>query len=58
MIRFLFGVLLGLLVAFPTFLEFVLDIVAAVVSQPAVLAFAAGVVLWPRLVRTVRGWTS
>lgn len=58
MMRILFGALLGLLVAYPALLAVVLGIVAAAVSQPAVLAFAAGVLLWPRITRTVRGWTA
>jgi ABC-type dipeptide/oligopeptide/nickel transport system permease subunit len=57
MTRLAFGAVLGLLVACPTLLAVVLAVVAAVVSQPAVLAFAAGVLLWPRLARRVRGWT-
>lgn len=58
MMRVLFGALLGLLVAYPALLAVVLTVVAAVVSQPAVLAFAAGVLLWPRITRRVRGWTA
>ncbi|MET7914444.1 hypothetical protein ABZU45_00635 [Streptomyces avermitilis] len=56
MMRILFGAVLGLLVAYPALLAVVLAVVAAVVSQPAVLAAAAGVLLWPRIARTVRGW--
>lgn len=56
--RVLFGAVLGLLVAYPTLLAVVLAVIAAAVSQPAVLAFAAGVLLWPRLTRTVRRWTT
>jgi hypothetical protein len=56
MMRLIFGAILGLLVAYPALLAVVLAVVAALVSQPAVLAFAAGVILWPRLVRTVRRW--
>jgi hypothetical protein len=56
--RVLFGAVLGLLVAYPTLLAVVLAVIAAVVSQPAVLAFAAGVLLWPRLTRTVRRWAG
>ncbi|MFI1678819.1 hypothetical protein [Streptomyces sp. NPDC020607] len=58
MMRFVFGALLALLIAVPTLLSVVLAVIATVVMQPAVLAFAAGVILWPRLARTVRGWTS
>lgn len=56
MMRIVFGAVLGLLVTYPALLAFVLAAVAAVVSQPPVLAFAAGVILWPRIARTVRGW--
>jgi len=56
--RVLFGAVLGLLVAYPTLLAVVLAVATAVVSQPAVLAFAAGVLLWPRLTRTVRRWAG
>lgn len=58
MMRIIFGAVLALLVAYPALLSVVLAVVAAVVSQPAVLAFAAGVLLWPRIARTVRGWTA
>lgn len=56
MMRIAFGALLGLLVAYPTLLAVVLAVLAAVVSQPPVLAFAAGVLLWPRITRRIRGW--
>ncbi|QQC89851.1 hypothetical protein [Streptomyces alfalfae] len=58
MMRFLFGALLALLIAVPTLLSIVLTVIVAVATQPAVLAFAAGVIVWPRLARTVRGWTA
>ncbi|MFM9643578.1 hypothetical protein [Streptomyces turgidiscabies] len=58
MMRVLFGAVLGLLVVYPALLAVVLAVVAAIVSQPAVLAFAAGVLLWPRITRRVRRWTS
>ncbi|GGK65566.1 hypothetical protein [Streptomyces flaveus] len=58
MMRIIFGAVLGLLVAYPALLAVVLAVVAAAVSQPAVLAFAVGVLLWPRITRTVRGWTA
>lgn len=54
--RVLFGAVLGLLVAYPALLAVVLTVIAAVVSQPAVLAFAVGALLWPRLTRRIRGW--
>ncbi|MGI3230587.1 hypothetical protein ACRJ4B_49885 [Streptomyces sp. GTA36] len=58
MMRILFGAVLGLLVAYPALLAVVLAVTAAVVSQPVVIAFAAGVLLWPRIARTFRGWTT
>lgn len=58
MMRILFGAILGLLVAYPALAAVVLAVVAAVVSEPAVIAFAAGVALWPHITRTVRGWTA
>lgn len=58
MMRLAFGALLGLLVAYPSLLSVVLAVVAAIVSQPAVLAFAAGVIAWPRITRRIRGWTA
>ena len=57
MMRVLFGAVLGLLVAYPALLALVLAAVAAAVAQPAVLAFAAGVLLWPRITRRMRRWT-
>ncbi|MCX4699543.1 hypothetical protein [Streptomyces sp. NBC_01373] len=54
--RIAFGAVLGLLVAYPALLALVLAAVAALVSQPAVLAFAAGVLLWPRISDRVRRW--
>ncbi|MFC4466684.1 hypothetical protein ACFPH6_19490 [Streptomyces xiangluensis] len=58
MTRILFGAILGLLVAYPALLAVVLAVVAAAVSQPAVLAFAVGCLLWPRITRRVRGWAT
>lgn len=58
MMRVLFGAILGLLVAYPALLALALAAVAAAVAQPAVLAFAAGVLLWPRITRRMRGWTA
>ncbi|WP_327319261.1 hypothetical protein [Streptomyces sp. NBC_01235] len=58
MMRLVFGAVLGLLVAYPALLAVVLAVVAAVVSQPAVLAAAAGIALWPRITRRIRGWTA
>lgn len=58
MMRVLFGAVLGLLVAYPALLAIVLTVVAAAVAQPAVLAFAAGVLLRPRITSRIRGWTT
>jgi hypothetical protein len=58
MMRILFGAILGMLVAYPALLALVLTVVAAAVAQPAVLAFAAGVLLWPRITRHLRRWTA
>ena len=58
MMRILFGAVLGLLVAYPALLALVLAAVAALVAQPAVLAFAAGILLWPHITRRIRGWTA
>lgn len=58
MMRLIFGALLGLLVAYPTLLSVVLAVAVAAASQPVVLAFAAGVIAWPRITRRIRGWTA
>ncbi|MEV0526618.1 hypothetical protein AB0I66_24555 [Streptomyces sp. NPDC050439] len=52
--RFLFGALLALLYLYPA----LLSAVAAIATQPVVLAFAAGVILWPRISRRIKGWTA
>jgi hypothetical protein len=55
-----FGAVLGLLVAYQALASVVMAVavtlVAAVVSQPPVLAVVAGVVLWPRVSRRMRRW--
>jgi hypothetical protein len=58
MMRIMFGALLGLLVTYPALLAIVISIASVVLMQPVVLAFAAGVILWPRLARRARRWTS
>jgi ABC-type dipeptide/oligopeptide/nickel transport system permease subunit len=58
MMRLIFGAVLGLLAAYPALLAVVVAVVAALASQPFVVAFAAGVILWPRIARTVRGWAT
>ncbi|WP_198351696.1 hypothetical protein [Streptomyces typhae] len=57
MMRFLFGALLGLLVAVPTLLDLVLGIAILALAQPPLVVAVGGVLAWPRLTRTVRGWT-
>ncbi|MER5600538.1 hypothetical protein [Streptomyces sp. NPDC002265] len=54
MMRLIFGAVLGLLATCSPLLALLL----AVVTQPAVIAFAAGVLLWPRIARTVRRWAQ
>lgn len=56
MMRLIFGALLGLLVAYPSLLSVVLAATVALVSQPVVLAVAAGITAWPRINRRIRGW--
>lgn len=58
MMRLLFGAILGLLVAYPALLAVVLAVVAAIVSQPAILAAAAGIWAWPRITRRARRWAQ
>jgi hypothetical protein len=58
MMRLIFGAVLGLLVAYPSLLSVVLAVAVALVSQPVVLAFAAGVIAWPRITRRIKGWTT
>lgn len=58
MIRLIFGAVLGLLVAYPALLALTVTAVTVAVAQPTVLAFAVGVLLWPRLTRRIRGWTA
>lgn len=58
MMRILFGIVLALLVIWPPLFGIVLFGATAVASQPPVLAFAAGVIAWPHLVRRVRRWAK
>jgi hypothetical protein len=53
--RLICGAVLGMLIAYPALLALVLAAATPVVSQPAVLAVSAGVLLWPRLARRARG---
>lgn len=57
MMRLIFGALIGLLVAYPPLLAAVLAVIAAAISQPAVIAAAAAIWAWPRIARTARRWT-
>jgi hypothetical protein len=50
----LFGVLLGVLLLYPTLLAQVIDLVAPLLSVP-VVAFAVGLIVRPYL-RRPRGW--
>ncbi|MGM9380320.1 hypothetical protein [Streptomyces antibioticus] len=52
----LLGALLGLLAAYPPLLSLVLTAVAAIASQPPVIAVAAGILLWPRITRRIKRW--
>lgn len=56
MMRIAFGAVLGILFAFPPLFDIVLYGATAAASQPPVLAFAAGVILWPRIARRIRKW--
>ncbi len=56
MMRLAFGALLGILVAFPPLFGIVLTAATTVAAHPPVLAFAAGVILWPRIARRARKW--
>ncbi|MEU9285983.1 hypothetical protein AB0D57_14965 [Streptomyces sp. NPDC048275] len=58
MMRIVFGVVLALLVAYPPLFDIVLFGATMAASYPPVLAFAAGVLLWPRLARRVRRWMA
>lgn len=58
LMRLIFGALLGLLVAYPALLTPVLTVVATAAAQPPVLAFAAGIVLWPRITRRISRRTT
>ncbi|MEU2992916.1 hypothetical protein ABZ772_21665 [Streptomyces griseoincarnatus] len=54
MMRIIFGVLLALLVLFPV----LRDVVLAVATHPAGLAFAAGVWSWPHIAQRFKGGTA
>ncbi|MFK4797807.1 hypothetical protein ACI3K5_03825 [Streptomyces sp. MPA0124] len=52
MMRIIFGIVLGVLVAYPTLAVAVTNLIV----QPPVIAAAAGIWAWPRITRRVRGW--
>lgn len=52
----LFGVLLGVLLVYPSLMSLVMGGVVAAASQPVVLAFALGLAARPHLPR-MRRWT-
>ncbi|MCX4576545.1 hypothetical protein OHB41_25900 [Streptomyces sp. NBC_01571] len=56
MMRILFGALLALVVAWPPLFQLALFGATAAVSCPPVLAFAAGVLFWPRVARKIKRW--
>jgi hypothetical protein len=56
MMRILFGLLLAVLLAVPGLLDTVLAVLAWATGHPPVLAFIAGVLLWPRLTATAKRW--
>ncbi|MFJ2259495.1 hypothetical protein ACIOKD_14335 [Streptomyces sp. NPDC087844] len=58
MMRFLFGIVLALMVAVPPLFDIALACTMLAASQPPVLAFAAGVLAWPRIVRRIRRWAA
>ncbi|MBL3670179.1 hypothetical protein JL475_30210 [Streptomyces sp. M2CJ-2] len=58
MMRIIFGAALALLVLYPSLLSIVVTVVAVAVTQPAVIAFAAGAWAWPRIARRIKGWTA
>ncbi|PAK25802.1 hypothetical protein CJD44_14335 [Streptomyces sp. alain-838] len=62
MMRIIFGLVLGLLVAHPTLAAALLAIVgsvaAAATTSPPLLAAAAGIWAWPRITSRVRGWVA
>ncbi|MFG3110549.1 hypothetical protein [Streptomyces tendae] len=62
MMRIIFGILLGLLVACPTLAAILLailgSIAVAVATYPPLIAVAAGIWAWPRITARVRGWVA
>ncbi|WP_326786442.1 hypothetical protein [Streptomyces sp. NBC_00151] len=58
MMRIIFGLVLALLVAYPPLFDIALFGATKAASCPPLLAFAAGVVLWPRIARRIRRWAK
>lgn len=62
MLRIIFGIVLGLLVACPALAAVLLAIVGSVAvaaaTYPPLLVAAAGIWAWPRIASRVRGWLA
>ncbi|MYS72356.1 hypothetical protein GTY88_18300 [Streptomyces sp. SID5926] len=62
MMRIIFGIVLGLLVACPTLAAVLLAVVGsaavAAATYPPLLVAAAGIWAWPRITSRVRGWVA
>lgn len=60
MMRIIFGIVLGVLVAYPTLAAILLatvgSVAVAAATYPPLLVAAAGAWAWPRITRRVRGW--
>jgi hypothetical protein len=54
----LLGVVLGLLLLYPSLLAVVAAAVAAIVSKPIVVAFGLGLAARPALTRRTRRWVA
>lgn len=52
----LLGIVLGLLLLYPSLLTVVAAIVGAVLSKPVVVAFGLGIAARPALARRMRRW--
>lgn len=58
MMRVLFGLVAALIVAYPPLFHIVLFSATTAASYPPALAFTAGVLLWPRIVRAIKRWAK
>lgn len=56
MMRVVFGLVLAVLLSVPSLLDVTLSVAVWTLGHPPVLAFAAGVLWWPRLANAARGW--